>query len=195
MLPESLHLTSEGLTCAQLQISNTNRRLWTEHVLWTRFFIVSTAFGLPDLPFVTQRLLKNPYDSANELRPLYGEQTAMRFEELFTEHLLIAAQLVNAAKAGDTAGAEKQRKEWYANANAIAHFLAAINPFWSECVWRDLLFDHLRMTEDEAVQILTGQYERSIEEFDDIQAEALEMADVMTCGIIRQFCIRECAAK
>lgn len=51
------------------------------------------------------------------------------------------------------------------------------------------MFDHLRMTEDEAVQILTGQYEQSIKEFDDIQAEALKMADVMTRGIIRQFCI------
>ncbi len=45
------------------------------------------------------------------------------------------------------------------------------------------------MTEDEAVFILTGEYEKSIIEYDNIQAEALRMADVMTCGIIRQFCI------
>ncbi len=189
MLPGSSRTTSGGLTCAQLRVSDTNRRLWTEHVLWTRFFIISTAFCLPDLPFVTKRLLKNPRDFADEFRPFYGEQTATRFEKLLAEHLLIAAQLVNAAKSGDTAEVEKQRKKWYANAEDIARFLSRINPFWSECVWRDLLFDHLRMTEDEAVQILTGQYERSIKKFDDIQAEALQMADVMTCGIIQQFCI------
>lgn len=189
MFSNSCNRVSGGMTCAQMRVSNLNRRLWTEHVLWTRFFIVSTAFDLPDLPFVTKRLLKNPQDFVNELCPLYGEQIALQFGQLLTEHLMVAAALVNAAKAGDTAEAEKQRKLWYANAEKIARFLAAINPCWNECVWRELLFDHLRMTEDEAVQILTGQYERSIDEFDSIQAEALKMADVMTCGIIRQFCI------
>ena len=165
------------------------RRLWIEHVLWTRFFILSTAFNLPDLQFVTKRLLKNPVDFAKALKPFYGEQTVMRFKQLFTDHLLIAAQLVTAAKAGDTAEVNKQRKKWYANAEDIARFLACINPCWSKCEWRELLFDHLRMTEDEAVFILTGQYEKGIKEYDAVQAEALKMADVMTRGIICQFCI------
>ncbi|MEA4897241.1 MAG: acetylglutamate kinase [Christensenellaceae bacterium] len=188
MFPEPV-CAEGGLTREQLRVSNLNRRLWSEHVLWTRFFIVSTVFSLPDLPFVTQRLLQNPRDFADELRPLYGEQVAARFGELLTGHLLIAAQLVNAAKAGDAAEVARQRALWYANAEEIARFLAGINPFWSERIWRELLFDHLRMTEDEATQMLTGQYERSIQEFDAIQAEALEMADVMTCGIVEQFCI------
>lgn len=178
------------ITCEQLQLSDTFRRLWTEHVVWTRFFIVSTAFDLPDLEFVTQRLLQNPVDFARVLEPFYGKQIAARFEQLLTDHLLIAAQLVNAAKAGDANEVEIQRRRWYANAEDIARFLGAINPFWSVCVWRELLFDHLRMTEDEAVQILTGLYAQSIKEFDAIQAEALKMADVMTCGIVQQFHIQ-----
>jgi hypothetical protein len=157
--------------------------------LWTRFFIVSTAFNLEDLPFVTERLLQNPVDFAKVLQSFYGNKIAMRFERLFADHLLIAAALVNAAKAGNAAEVEKQRRLWYANAEDIARFLASINRFWSKNEWRKLLFDHLRMTEDEAVFILTGQYERGIKVYDHIQAEALEMADVMTCGIIRQFCI------
>ncbi|MGI6114429.1 MAG: acetylglutamate kinase [Mahellales bacterium] len=180
---------NNGLNCRQLQLSNTIRRLWMEHVLWTRLFILSTAFNLPDLQFVTERLLQNPVDFARVLEPFYGGQIAMQFEQLFTDHLLIAAQLVNAAKAGDSAQVDIQRRRWYANADDIAKFLASINPFWSEAQWRNLLFDHLSMTENEAVFILTGRYEKSIKEYDRIQAEALQMADVMTCGIIRQFCI------
>ncbi len=181
---------SSKLTCTQLEISNTNRRLWTEHVMWTRMFIISTAFSLPDLSFVTQRLLQNPVDFAKEFQPLYGKQIAMQLKQLLTDHLLIAAKLVNAAKENNAAEVERQRKIWFENAEQISAFLASINPHWSECVWRKLLFDHLRMTEDEAVFILTGQYEKSIKEYDAVQAEALEMADVMTCGIIRQFCIK-----
>jgi hypothetical protein len=180
---------TNGLTYRQLQLSNTLRRLWIEHVLWTRFFIVSTAFNLPDLQVVTNRLLQNPNDFAQELRPLYGEQIASQFKQLFADHLLIAAQLVNAAKAGDTAEVEKHLKRWYANAEDIARFLVSINPWWNYQQWKDLLFSHLRMTENEAVYILTGEYEKSVNEYDNIQAEALLMADVMTWGIIRQFCL------
>lgn len=179
-----------GQDCHQMQLSNAVRRLWTEHVLWTRFFIVSTAFDLPDLQPVTDRLLQNPVDFAVALKPFYGEQTAMQFSRLLTDHLLIAAQLVNAAKSGDTAQADMQRRRWYENAGDIAGFLASVNRFWNEEKWKRLLFDHLRMTENEAVFILKGQYEKGIKEYDGIQAEALQMADVMTCGIVRQFNVR-----
>lgn len=163
------------------------RRLWIEHVLWTRFFILSAIFNLPDLESVTERLLQNPVDFADILRPFYGEQTALQFKRLFEDHLLIAAQLVNAAKAGNRAEIDEQRTIWYANAEDIADFLNSVNPFWSECEWKILLFDHLRMTEDDVNLILTCRYEKSITEYDAIQAEALKIADVMTCGIIRQF--------
>lgn len=182
--------TGNCLTCEQVKILNMFRRLWIEHVLWTRFFVISTAFCLPDLPYVTQRLLQNPVDFAEALCPFYGKQAAARFGQLLEEHLLIAAQLVNALKCGDAKEAEAQRRKWYKNAEEIACFLASINPNWSECEWQRLLFDHLRMTEDEAAAILNGRYECGIKEYDDIQAEALKMADAMACGIIRQFCIK-----
>lgn len=182
-------LSCSGQNSRRLQLSNTMRRLWIEHVLWTRFFILSTAFGLPDLESVTQRLLRNPVDFGSALRPFFDDRVAGQFERLLTDHLLIAAELVNAAKEGDAAAADEQRKRWYDNAGDIAKFLAAVNPCWNECEWRALLFEHLRMTENEAVLTLNGQYEKSIREYDDIQAEALKMADVMTYGIIRRFCL------
>lgn len=176
-----------GLTCRQLQLSNTMRRLWIEHVLWTRQFIISTAFELPDLSFVTQRLLQNPGDFAEILQPIYGKNAAVQFNRLFTDHLLIAAELVNAAKAGNSAEAERQRKIWYDNAEEIAQLLCSVNCCRNECRWKDMLFDHLRMTENEAVYILTGEYQKGINVYDAIQKEALNMADAMTCGIIRNF--------
>lgn len=180
-------LFNNGNNCRRLELSNTLRTLWIEHVLWTRFFIVSTAFCLDDLQEVTDRLLENPGDFARVLEPFYGKQKAKQFKKLLTDHLLIAARLVNAAKAGNAAEVDKLRRKWYENAEDIARFLASINPCWSKDEWKDLLFAHLRMTEAEAIFILTGQYEKGIKEYDKIQAEALKMADVMSCGIIRQF--------
>jgi len=38
--------------------------------------IISIVFGLPDLPFVQERLLQNATDLGNCLRPFYGDQIA-----------------------------------------------------------------------------------------------------------------------
>lgn len=176
-----------SLSPSQLQLLNTLRRLWIEHVMWTRSFIVSTASNLPDLDSVTKRLLRNPVDFSSALKPLYGNKKAMRFEKLFTDHLLIAANLVNAAKEGNSGAVEEQRKKWYANADEIAKFLSDINPCWSQKDWKGMLYAHLKMTENEAVQLLSGQYPESIMQYDAIQEEALKMADTMAYGIIHQF--------
>ena len=162
-----------GYTKQQMCLMNRIRQLWEQHVYWTRFFIISTAADLGDLEPVTNRLLQNPKDFARLLTPIYGIRIASRFQELFTQHLLIAAELVNAAK----------------NADEIAGFLASINPCWEEATWRDMLYSHLEMTEKEATLRLQGNYTADIKVFDNIENEALNMADYMFCGIMRRcFC-------
>lgn len=178
--------TYNGMTAQQTQLLCTFQRLWIEHVLWTRAFLVSTASGFGDLNDTTKRLLRNPSDFADAMRPFYGNN-AQKFGDLLSQHLQIAAALVNAAKTGDTNTVTQQRIEWYANADSIADFLGGINPYWNSQAWRSLLYDHLKMTENEAVQILNGQYAQSIEQYDAIQNEAVQMGQYMAGGIINQF--------
>lgn len=176
-----------GISRAEQALSNHMRLLWEQHIYWTRMVILSMAFDLPDVEFVTNRLLRNPKDFEAALRPFYGEDLAAKFAELFTSHLTIAAELVKAAKAGDSAAAADAEKRWYANADQIAVFLGSINPFWSVQEWQKMLYDHLAMTKTEAVDILTQKYADSIRIFESIEQEALVMADMMTQGIARQF--------
>lgn len=168
-------------------LSNMMRLLWEQHVYWTRLFLLSTAFGLPDTELVANRLLQNPKDFEAALKPFYGENIAAKFGELLTDHLTIAAELVNAAKAGDSAAATDAEKRWYANADEIAAFLESVNPYWPAQEWRKMLYDHLAMTKTEAVDLLTQKYDESIIIFETIEQEALAMADAMTQGLIREF--------
>ena len=88
----------KSCTCNQQEIINKIRKLWSQHVYWTHFFIISTAEELPDLKYVTDRLLENPIDFANILKKFYGKKKAEEFKKLLTEHLNIAGELVNADK-------------------------------------------------------------------------------------------------
>ena len=175
------------LTPKQWQTFETMQRLWLEHDFWTRSFIISDVGSLADLSEVTNRLLRNPSDFADILRPLYGVDRAVRLESLLRDHLVIASKLVNAAKAGNMTTADEQRKLWYLNADEITGFLSSINPNWSKKIWQDLLYEHLKMTENEALYQINGEYEESVAEFDNIQKEALDMANYMAGGIIKQF--------
>ncbi len=170
----------------QICLMNQLRKLWEQHVYWTRFFIISTVAGLEDLDAVTARLLQNPKDFADVLAPLYGARTARQFQELLTDHLLIAADLVNAAKNKNIIKADEARKKWYENADEIACFLSKINPYWDQSRWKSKLYSHLEMTEKEAVLRLQGNDQADIKNFERIENEALNMADYMFCGIVRQ---------
>lgn len=173
-------------TQPQIRLMNQLRKLWEQHVYWTRFFIISTAADLGDLEPVTNRLLQNPKDFAAVLLPFYGAKSTAEFQELFTQHLLIAADLVNDAKRQDVVKADDARKRWYQNADDIASFFSSINPFWNEQTWRSMLYSHLEMTEKEAVLRLGGNYLADIKIFHEIEEEALKMADYMFCGILKQ---------
>lgn len=175
----------------QISLMNQLRLLWTQHVYWTRFFIISTAADLADLKPVTNRLLQNPKDFARLLAPVYGAKAAEHFQELLTQHLLIAADLVNAAKNGQTEKANEAREKWYRNADEIAAFLSSINPCWSRTKWQTMLYSHLKMTEQEATLRLQGNYEADIKIFEDIEREALQMADYMFEGMTGR-CSRKC---
>jgi hypothetical protein len=178
---------ADGDVISAAVLSQYIRMLWEQHVYWTRLFIISTVFNLPDKSVVTERLLRNPKDFAAILRPFYGDAGASRFEELLTAHLSIAGQLVTAALTNDTAAAAQYEKQWYENADSIAAFLSRINPNWSYERWRMLLFDHLAMTKKEAVAYITHNFGDSITVFDQIEKQALQMADYMTSGIVAQF--------
>lgn len=174
-------------TLRQTKLLNHLRMLWEQHIHWTRSFIISTAENIGDLSFVTNQLLQNPVDFADIFRKFYDKQTVLRFEELFKQHLLIASDLVNAAKNNNTASINEARMKWYENADELASFFAGINPYWNKQTWQNLLHSHLQMTENEAVLRLSKKYADDVKIYSMIENEALQMADYMFYGLIRHF--------
>ncbi|GGA23702.1 hypothetical protein GCM10011384_11650 [Psychrobacillus lasiicapitis] len=172
---------------AAVDFESMNRLLWLEHVNWTRMTITSIVFNLPDLSSVQARLLQNATDLGNCIRPFYGDRLADRYAELIKEHLVLAAELVTAAVKGDSKKAEEKEKEWYRNADDIAIFLSSINPYLTKEEVQKMFYMHLALTKKEAVFMIQKKYEEDIKVFDQIEAEALEMSDMISHAIIRQF--------
>ncbi|WP_232696838.1 LysM peptidoglycan-binding domain-containing protein [Brevibacillus daliensis] len=186
-MPNNPAPSSECICMAEVQLSNQMRMLWEQHVYWARMLIISIAANLPDEQFVTKRLLRNPPDIANLIKPYYGEKNAAIFNQLFTEHLVIGAELVKAVKAGDSNAAARIEKRWYKNADDIAAFLSSINPNWPMRDLQKMLYEHLGLTEQEAGYRIHNDFASDIATFDKIEQQALMMADALTAGIVKQF--------
>jgi len=162
------------------------RQLWEDHIVWTREFIVSFAAGAPDLPAVTDRLLRNQDDIGDAIKPFYGDAAGNALSGLLREHILGAAALLDAAKnGGDIAAASAA---WYANGDEIAEFLAAANPrAWPVDEMKAMMKDHLDLTLAEGVARLQGRFADDIAAYDQIHTQILHMADMLSDGIIAQF--------
>lgn len=91
-------------------------------------------------------------------------------------------------RAGDSTGVNENITAWYANANDIAGFLNAANPRnWPFDVMQAMMKTHLDLTLQEAVAQLTGDYATSIATYDQVHLEILQMADMLSAGIVAQF--------
>jgi hypothetical protein len=164
------------------------RKLWEDHITWTRLVIVSLANDLPDTQTTVDRLLQNQVDIGAAIKPFYGEAAGDQLTSLLRDHIVIAADVIVAAKAGDTAAFEEAKARWYANADDIAEFLHAANPeSWPLDEMKEMMREHLDITLLEAGTYLGGDFAASVGAYDDVHVQALHMADMLSEGIIRQF--------
>lgn len=119
------------LNQSKLQLKENVRKLWIDHTIWTRNYIISDLADLEDKSKVLERLLRNQEDIGNAIKPYYGEQAGNKLTELLKEHIVLAGKVVDAAKGGNQADLKKYNTEWYRNADNIAKFLSSANPNWS----------------------------------------------------------------
>jgi hypothetical protein len=163
------------------------RKLWTDHIIWTRQYIVSAVDGLPDADAAAGRLLKNQEHIGNAIIPFYGQAAGTALTNLLKQHIMIAVDLVAAAKANDQDKFAQEDQKWTKNAEDIATFLSGANSNWPKSDLVDLLGQHLSLTKAEAVARLTKKWDDDVKAFDDIFTEILTVADALSDGIIKQF--------
>ena len=179
---------AHGANKARADFQDEMRKLWEDHVTWTRLAIVTFADGSASFDATADRLMKNQDDIGDAIKPFYGEAAGEQLTSLLKDHIGIAVELLQAARAGDNAAFEKANTAWYANANDIADFLARANPRnWPQATMRAAMKGHLDQTLAEASHELTGEYAKSVADYEVIHHHILGMADILSSGIIRAF--------
>lgn len=162
--------------------------LWMQHMEWTYAAVAAFAVDSPGFPATADRLLQNQVDIADAVRPFYGDAAADQLTTLLQEHITGAVAVLSAAKAGDSDALNQAVTAEYANATAIGDFLADANPAnWDKADMEAMMTMHIDQTLVYATDMLQGDYAQAIANYGVAEAHMLEMADMLSAGVIAQF--------
>ena len=180
--------SSSALSAKAVALRTDMRKLWEDHITWTRLAIISLESGTPDTDATVARLLKNQTDIGNAVKPFYGQAAGNELTKQLRQHILIAADLIAAAKAGDQAKLADAQARWEQNADGIATLLHSVNPrYWKLPVMKAEMRMHLKLTTEEAVARLQGNWTADVVAYDKVHDHILHMSDLLSSGLIKQF--------
>lgn len=172
---------------ASISLRQAMRRLWMDHTVYTRLYIVSAVAEIPDAETIAGRLLRNQEDIGNAIVPYYGKDAGKKLTELLKQHIIIAVDVVAAAKSGNQKKFAESDKKWIANADDIAAFLSSANPNWPKKDAADLLHLHLKLIKEFATARLNKNYAEDVRKLDEYFTEGMLIADTLSEGVIKQF--------
>jgi hypothetical protein len=183
--PKMSRMSTEQSPAAMLR--QDMRKLWTEHVVWTRDYIIAAVGDQPDAQAAAARLMKNQDDIGNAVAKFYGAAAGQQLTTLLKQHISIAVDLIKAAKAGDKANQQAADAKWQQNGVEIADFLSKANPNWPKATLVDMMKKHLSTTTDEVVARLNKNWDADVRAFDAVYDHILYMSDALSDGIVKQF--------
>lgn len=163
------------------------RKLWEDHITWTRNVVFCIIDDLPGRDQALGRLLKNQDDIGSVIEEYYGSSAGEKLTDLLHVHITTAADVLKATKTDNNQAFDEANKKWAVNADQIAEFLSNANPNWEMQDMKMMMDDHLRLLTDEAVARKKKNYEDDVIAYDKTHEQALEMADALSDGIIKQF--------
>jgi hypothetical protein len=185
--PQTAHDHYSRASSPAATLRENMRALWSDHVIWTREYIVAAVGDQPDQQAAAARLMKNQEDIGAAVAVYYGQPAGAKLTELLKSHIAIAVDLIKAAKAGDKAAQQRAGQLWNRNAEEIADFLSGANPNWPRATLVAMMNTHLSTTTDEVVARLTKNWDADVRAFDAVYHHILAMADALSDGIVKQF--------
>ena len=160
-----------------------SKKLWDEHLFYTRNAIISLLSGSKDIDAVSERLMKNQEEIAELLYPYYDRNDVEAYTAVLKEHVVLAVNLINKIKAGEDT--TEATKAWYDNGDKMLTWMENENSYyWSRIVTQPLWNDHLKHTMDEVTNRMKEDWTADIESFDYNRSCMSKWAELYATGIV-----------
>src|SRR5277367_6146138 len=102
------------------------RKLFTDHAVYTKFYIESALSDQPDLTSIANRLFENQVEIGTNVGRIVGHENGKKLTDLLKKHIEAAANAVSVAKKGGDLTDAKNKI--FANSAQIAKLLSHLCP-------------------------------------------------------------------
>lgn len=180
---DSLNMMNQNI----LNLNNQMRKIWLEHVFYINSALMSILYNLDNKTIAFRNLTQNAIDLENLFAKYYSQDISNRIGNLFRNHILITLDMFNAIKRNDARTLANLENELSKNSQEFANFLASINPNYDRVRLNDMFRRHESDLKNLAILTRDKKYEQANDLFNQIKSQALDMADMLTDGIIKAF--------
>lgn len=162
-------------------------KLWTDHTIWTRMFIVDLLTDSPSIETTTERLLKNQETIGNIMEEFYGETASESITSLLKSYVNIITELLKAIKIGNTTQATNLETDIVTNIESIAILFATINPYYCIDELTDLFNTQTILIRYQFIARKEKDYIADIMYYDMGLHHIFMISDYLTDGIFARF--------
>lgn len=167
-----------------MNIKENLRKLFTEHAVYTKFFIESTLQNSPDISVITNRLLQNQIDIGNYLKYYVGSLNGDKLSDLLKSHILAAASAVNAIKQQNESSIKESITNIFKNSYQVSLFLHSLNPSKIPLDFIHKMFDkHNQYVIDMTILHFQSKFDEEIKKYDDYYTHMLMFSDTISDAI------------
>lgn len=170
--------------CNQSSLCSQMRMLLAQQVYWTRMLLNSIVDRTQQLNANTQRLMQNPVDMGQLYARSYGNQAGQQVSNLYSQNLAIGKEFMTSLRDRRNTDIDRLRRMWYTSADDITQFLSNLVPDIDAQTLRQMLYQNLGNTELQTTQQLANNTTSSINTFDNIETDAMHMADYLSNAIL-----------
>ena len=163
------------------------RKLWAEHISWTRNVMLCIVDELPGTEQAIARLKQNQSDLGNAFKPYYGEAFSTKLTGLLNDHVELAGELIKVTKTGNSQAVDQISRKWYVNADKISELINKENSYLPLASLITMMNNHLKLTNDMLTMRIKKDYPADIKAYDKLNEETIKMSDMISAGIMKQF--------
>lgn len=184
-MTKSTKCKKTGDAYCKCDTKQTFRRLFTDHAVYTKFYIESALQTSPDLQAIAARLLENQKDIGNFIGSiLHSKKTADAVTKLLQEHILAAAGAVNALKSNNKQALDTAVKKVFDNSAEVSKAISSLNPH--KLPYKMVLEQfnhHNQYVLDIATQHFQKDYVKELQTFDEYFDHMMHFSDMINYGL------------
>jgi hypothetical protein len=177
-------------SATKIQLQTIMIKLWMEHVMWSRSYIMSALYGCGDKSITLERLMQNQDSLGFSVGVFYGGNAGKQLTELLKTHINITVDIVNSVMTGDQITYDTHAAYWKTNADKIAKLLSFVNKTINYNKIQQMLYSHLELTTQEILAEYYRDWGSDIKAYDKIVYQALEIGRYLSDSICQEFNIQ-----